>query len=268
MPAKLRQAEIVKFQLLPSTFDEGGAASRRQHLTCFIVDDCIAIDAGSLAMAASSVQQQNVRDVILTHAHLDHIAGLPLFIDDLFPTLTSPIRIHASRPVIDILERDIFNWSVYPRFSELSNDAGAVAEYCEFVPGIDFSVRHLTVRAVEVNHKVPSTGFIVSDGQTTFALSGDTAEMDGFWVEVNRTRDLAAVLIECAFPDELKELADISHHLTPNRLGRELKKLDRPNCPIYIVNLKPMYREQITDELNGLEIEDIGILEVGRVYEW
>ena len=37
-------------------------------------------------MAASSVQQSAIRDVVLTHAHLDHIAGLPLFIDDLFST--------------------------------------------------------------------------------------------------------------------------------------------------------------------------------------
>lgn len=257
----------MKFQLLPSTFDETGAASRRQHLTCFIVDDCVAVDAGSLAMAASDVQKKNVRDILLTHAHLDHIAGLPLFIDDLFTMLTEPVRIHASRSVIDVLERDIFNWSVYPRFSELSNDVGPVVDYREFVPGTDFLVRHLSVRAIEVNHKVPSTGFVLSDGSTTIALSGDTAEMNGFWDEVNRIGDLSAILIECAFPDELKELADTSHHLTPKRLKRELEKLDHLNCPVYIVNLKPMYREQITRQLDGLKIGNLRVLEVGRVYE-
>ncbi len=74
----------MKLQLLPGTFDENGMASPRQHLSCFVVDDCVAIDAGSLAMAASTVQRKQIRDVVLTHAHLDHIAGLPLFIDDLF----------------------------------------------------------------------------------------------------------------------------------------------------------------------------------------
>jgi hypothetical protein len=47
----------MKLQLLPSTFDENGCASARQHLACFVVDDCVAIDAGSLAMAASPAQK-------------------------------------------------------------------------------------------------------------------------------------------------------------------------------------------------------------------
>src|SRR5689334_19775343 len=114
----------MKVQLLPSTFNSGGRASEKQHLTCFVIDDCVALDAGSLAMAASEDHQRKVRDIVLTHAHLDHVAGLPLFIDDLFPTLSSPVTVHSTQPVIDTLERDIFNWSVYPRFSELTNDNG------------------------------------------------------------------------------------------------------------------------------------------------
>ena len=100
----------MKIQLLPSTFDENGCASARQHLACFVVDDCVAIDAGSLAMAASSAQKKQIRDVILTHAHLDHIAGLPLFIDDLFASLIEPVRVFATAEVIEVIERDIFNW--------------------------------------------------------------------------------------------------------------------------------------------------------------
>src|SRR5437868_15401047 len=116
----------MKVQLLPSTFDENGSVSVRQHFMSIVVDDCVAIDAGSLAFACTKRQQENIRDVILTHTHLDHIAGLPLFIDDLFSTLMEPIRIHATREMIGILERDIFNWSIYPRFSELFNDHGPV----------------------------------------------------------------------------------------------------------------------------------------------
>ena len=110
----------MKLQLLPSTFDENGTASPRQHLSCFIVDDQVAIDAGSLAMAATAVQKKQIRDIVLTHAHLDHIAGLPLFIDDLFANLDAPVCVHAAPEVIETLERDIFNWAIYPRFSECS----------------------------------------------------------------------------------------------------------------------------------------------------
>jgi ribonuclease BN (tRNA processing enzyme) len=257
----------VKFQLLPSTFEENGAASPRQHLTCFVVDDCVAFDAGSLAMATSLGQKEKIRDVVVTHAHLDHIAGLPLFVDDLFATLTRPVRIYATQEVIDVLEHDVFNWSVYPRFSELTNDNGPVMEYVPFRTCTPFRVRHLTVKAVEVNHKVPSSGFIISEGGTSVALSGDTAEMDLFWEGVNQARNVAAVLLECAFPDELQELANISHHLTPSRVSAELAKCE-VDCPVYIVNIKPMYRDQVIRQLAHLKIERLEILQVGRVYDW
>ncbi|HKX84261.1 MAG TPA: 3',5'-cyclic-nucleotide phosphodiesterase [Pyrinomonadaceae bacterium] len=257
----------MRFQLLPSTFSDDGSASPNQHLTCFVVDGHVAFDAGSLAMATSAEQKAQIRDVVLTHAHLDHIAGLPLFIDDLFATLDKPVRIHASAEVIAVLERDIFNWHVYPRFSELSNKNGAVMEYRTFRPGVEFGVGNLKVTPIEVNHKVPTTGFVVSNGAGTIALTGDTASMDGFWHTVNAISGLSAILIECAFPDDLADLAEISHHLTPSRLASELKKFEQ-NCPIFVINLKPMYRERIIEQLEGLSIGSLSVLEVGKVYEW
>jgi cAMP phosphodiesterase len=257
----------MKLQLLPSTFEENGRASLRQHLACFVIDDLIAFDAGSLAFAASAEQKKQIRDVVLSHAHLDHIAGLPLYIDDLFATVRRPIQIHATGEVIEILERDIFNWSVYPRFSELRNDYGVVLEYRPFETEKEFTVKHLTVKAINVNHKVPSVGFIVSDGKATFALTSDTAQISRFWDVLNEAENLSAVMVECAFPDELGELACNSHHLTPTTLQGELAKLKR-DCPVFVVNIKPMYYERVTHQIKQLEIENLHILEVGKVYEF
>jgi ribonuclease BN (tRNA processing enzyme) len=258
----------MKFQLLPSSFEDNGQASPRQHLACFVIDDLVAIDAGSLAMATTSAQKKQIRDVILTHAHLDHIAGLPLYIDDLFATIRRPIQVYATEEIIETLERNIFNWSVYPRFSELENDNGKVMQYREFEAGEEFRVKHLRVRAVKVNHKVPCFGLIITDGKTKFAFTGDTARMDEFWHIVNREKNLSAILVECAFPNELEELAHVSYHLTPKTLKRELEKIKNPNCLIYVVNIKPMYREQIVKQLGELGLENLQILEVGQIYEW
>lgn len=258
----------MKFQLLPSTFEENGQASPRQHLACFVVDDTVAIDAGSLAMATTSAQKKQIRDVILTHAHLDHIAGLPLFIDDLFATLRRPIQVFATKEVVKILERDIFNWSIYPRFSELENTNGKVMEYRPFEAGEEFFVQHLHVKAVKVNHKVPCFGLIVSDGKTKFALTSDTAEMDEFWQVLSAEENLSVILVECAFPNELEELAHISYHLTPKLLKKELEKINNLNCLIYVVNIKPMYRDEIVRQIAELNLENLQILEVGEIYEW
>ena len=128
----------MKIQLLPSTFDQQGRATQEQRLTCYLIDDCVAFDAGSIALAITDSQRDTVRDIIVTHPHLDHIATLPIYIDDLFGFLENPIRIHATEEVINLLERDVFNWTVYPRFSELKNDRGPVMEYVPFKTGVEF----------------------------------------------------------------------------------------------------------------------------------
>lgn len=258
----------MKFQLLPSTIDENGIASARQHLLSIIIDDCVAIDAGCLAMSCSNLHRQQLRDIVLTHSHLDHIAGLPLYIDDLFASLTEPIRIHATHEIIEILERDIFNWSIYPRFSELSNDNGRVMEYHGFKRDETFDVKHLSIQSVFVNHNDSSNGFIISDGAGSIAITGDTAETDEIWAKCNSTKDLKAVFVECAFPNELSELAMVSHHLTPSRLKRELEKLQNAKIPVYVINLKPMYRERVVEQLGLENIPQLEILDVGKVYEF
>jgi cAMP phosphodiesterase len=255
----------MRIQLLPSTIDEDGKASARQHLLSFIIDDEIAIDAGSLAFSCSDVQRRQVRDIVLTHTHLDHIAGLPMFVDDLFATLDGPIRVHATPEMIEILERDIFNWAIYPRFSELSNSKGKVLEYRPVERGSAFQIGRFALTSVPVNHQVSACGYIVSDGKMSIAITGDTAGTDDFWALCNEREDLAAIFVECAFPDELAELAGVSCHLTPSGLKAELSKLKNEKCAVYVINLKPMYRTKVIEQLS--EVERAEILDVGRVYD-
>jgi cAMP phosphodiesterase len=254
--------------MLPSTIDENGFASARQHLLSIVIDDCVAIDAGCLALSCTDTQRSQIRDIVLTHTHIDHIAGLPLFIDDLFATLTEPIRIHATREMIDILERDIFNWSIYPRFSELTNDHGRVIEYLEFNRGAKFDVKHLSIQSIAVNHKVSASGFVVSSGDVSVAITGDTAETDEIWQVCNSVSNLKAALVECAFPNEFGELAKVSNHLTPARLKAELEKLRDRDYPVFVINIKPMYRKRVLEQIQKSGVGHVEILEVGRVYEF
>ncbi|HEY0385496.1 MAG TPA: 3',5'-cyclic-nucleotide phosphodiesterase, partial [Pyrinomonadaceae bacterium] len=239
-----------------------------QRLTCFLIDDRVTIDAGSLALAATDEQRRSVRDIIITHPHMDHIASLPIFIDDLFATLEEPIRIHATEEVINALERDIFNWTVYPRFSELSNEFGRVMEYKPFRVGEEFRAAHLSVTAVNVNHIVPTVGMMVTDGTTNIAFSSDTAETEDFWKLVNKTPRVDALFIEASFPNSMAKLAEVSRHFTPESLNRELRKLDHHGLDILTVHLKPAYRDTMVKELLALRIPKLQIMEPGRIYEW
>jgi ribonuclease BN (tRNA processing enzyme) len=258
----------VRIQLLPSTFDAQGVATLEQRLTCFLIDDCVAVDAGSIAIATNNEQRSKVRDIIVTHPHMDHVASLPIFIDDLYPSLKEPMRVYATEEVIGLLERDVFNWNLYPRFSDLKNDYGPVMEYIPIPIGKPFRVAHLTVVAVPVNHIVPTVGLVVSDGQKSVAFSSDTAETEEFWKIVNEMKGLDALLIETSFPDRMAKLAHVSRHFTPASLDQELKKLTHNGMDIMAVHLKPTYRDEIVEQLNALNIPKLKVMEPGRVYEW
>ena len=258
----------MKITLLPSTIDERGQASPGQRLSCYVVDDRVAIDAGSIALALTDGQTETVRDVVVTHPHADHIATLPIYVDDLFGTLKEPVRLHGTEEVLAILERDVFNGSVYPPFHKFDNGRTRVMEFVPFRTNEDFRVAHLTFKAVTVNHIVPTVGLVFGDGQATIAFTSDTAATEDFWQLANSMPKLDAILIESSFPNSMSKLAEVSGHLTPETMGSELRKLRHEGAQVLVVHIKPTYREQIIKELDGLRIPGLSAMECGREYNW
>jgi ribonuclease BN (tRNA processing enzyme) len=124
------------------------------------------------------------------------------------------------------------------------------------------------VTAVPVNHIVPTVGLLVSDGQATVAFSSDTAETDQLWDLINNAPRLDALFIEASFPNSMHALAEVSKHLTPAMLSRELGKLSHNGIDILAVHLKPAYRETVANELKALGMNNLSVMEAGRVYQW
>ena len=254
----------MQLRLLPSTFGPNGQASPAQHLTTVVIDEKVAVDAGSLALSGAAYHA--VRDIIITHPHLDHTATLPIFIDDLFGTLEQPVRVHTTEEIKATLEANIFNWMVYPRFSELRNQYGPVMEYVILQEGVTSRVGHLDVTFVPVNHSVMTYGLLIDDGACVVAFSSDTSATETIWAEANRQRRLDAVLIECSFPDEMAALAIGAGHLTPHTLAGEIAKLNAPDCAILALHIKPAYLEAVTAQLRALPLKGLHIMEAGRAY--
>ena len=55
--------------------------------------------------------------------------------------------------------------------------------------------------------------------------------------------------------------------MTPAVLGHELSKLKR-NCPVFVINVKPRYRDQVVTELAELKIDNLKVMSVGETYLW
>lgn len=258
----------MKVKLLPSSFDATGQFNQEQRLTCLLIDDRVAIDAGSIALGVTNEQRDSIRHVIVTHSHIDHMATLPIFIDDLFASLNEPVCIHTTEEIKSRLEGDVFNWQTYPRFAELGNGKTKAMAYNLIRPREEFAVEHLRFTAIPVNHTVPTVGFIFSDGRTTVAVTSDTTTTEEFWHAANEHERIDALIIECSFPNEMEDLAVKSGHLTPAMVKRELDKFKHKEADILAVHLKASYRPRLLEELAALEISRLSAMEIGREYCW
>ena len=243
-----------------------GGELRRHRTTCFLVDGVLAVDAGALTGTLPLAELLKVDDIILTHSHFDHVKDVPLLADLLVGRRRRPLRVHASRECARTIRHSIFNGRLWPDFTRIPDRRHPVLSIRPFEPGRPFRVGRYQVRPVPVCHPVESVGFVVSDGKSAFAVSGDTGPTTRFWEAVNRRRDLKALLVEMSFPNVMQELADVSGHLTPNTLASELAKVERDGCPVYLYHLKPAYAAELKRDLARLRLPGVRVLAQGEEF--
>ncbi len=252
----------MKFRVLGCS----GGELPQHRTTCFLVDGKLAIDAGALTSSLSLKELLEVDDVVLTHSHLDHVKDVPLLADLVVGRRRTAVRVHASTECAQTLRRNIFNGKLWPDFTRIPTPGRPVIELRAFRPRAAFRAGGLRFQPVPVRHPVESVGFVVSKGRSAFGISGDTGPTTGFWRLVNQSVGIKALLVELSFPNELQRLADLSGHLTPQTLARELGKLDRGDLPVLLYHLKPSYVVQLRREVAALRLPNLRILEVGDTF--
>jgi ribonuclease BN (tRNA processing enzyme) len=236
--------------------------------TCFLLDETLAIDAGALTASLPLPRLLELKDVVLTHSHLDHVKDVPLVADLLIGRRDEPLVVHASTGCARTLRENLFNDALWPDFTRIPDARRPVLVVRAFDPDRPFAVGRHTFRPVPVEHPVESVGFIVSDGAASIAISGDTGPTEAFWAAVNAADDLRALLVETSFPTRLQDLADVSGHLTPRTLAGELAKLRRTGFPILLYHLKPAYAAEVRAELASMKLDQVRILAMGDEFEF
>lgn len=233
----------------------------------FLINGTVMVDAGAIGAALRLDEQKRIRHILLSHLHFDHVQGLPTLADNLVEEeadAIEPVKLTSVASVLDGLRAHLFNGEVYPDFFSLPDRNNPIFECRAIEEGKESDVAGLHVRAIRVNHQVPTVGFLIRDGATTVLYSGDTHATDAIWKVAAAEPTLKAVFVETSFPNRLSELAGISKHLTPELVARELEKLGRPDIPVYIYHLKPRFRQEIIGELGRLEIRHLTVLEEGQ----
>jgi cAMP phosphodiesterase len=254
----------VKVTLVPSAI---GGDAQNQYLSCYVVNDAVAIDAGSIGFFHSPREQEPIRDIFLTHTHLDHIASLPMFLENVFDERGDGVTLHASAPVLDALQRDLFNDRIWPDFIAMSEPGQRFLRLSMLEPNKPVQVAGLRVTPVPVNHVVPTMGFLIEDATSAVVIATDTRPTEEIWQRANLAPHLKAVFLDAAFPNELTWLADASGHLTPALFALEARKLAR-SVPMIAVHLKARYYAQVTRELLALGMPNLQVGQYGQTYEF
>ncbi len=256
----------MKVMLVPSSIVSDGEAPS-QYLISYLINDTVAIDAGSLGICGSPRKQALIKHVFISHTHIDHTATLPIFLENAYEAKADCVTIHGSDAVLESLRRDIFNDRTWPDFVAMSEGAAPFLRLERLEPGFPLAVDGLKITPIPVNHVVPTLGFLVDDGRSAVLIASDTGPTDLLWQQANLADNLRAVFLEAAFPNGMTQLANLSKHLTPELFGIEVGKLDR-RVAIIAVHIKARYREEVLRELGELNLADLQIGEFGTTYEW
>ncbi len=229
-----------------------------------LIDDEILLDAGTGVGDLNHEEQQQVRHVLLTHSHLDHIASLPLLIDGIFDKLNGQqVTVHARSETIAALREHIFNWVIWPDFTVLPTPEHPVLKFASLEPGDLLELNGYQITPVEVEHTVPSQGYVIASPTGAFAVSGDTSTNATLWPILNAVENLQTLIVEVSFPNEMAALAKESGHYVPETMATDLQKLEH-EPDIWLNAMKPGEERRILDQVrDALPHRDVRMLEPG-----
>ncbi len=236
-----------------------GGSTPRHRQTSFLLNDTVALDAGALTEALTLEVQSEIRAIVVTHSHMDHVASLPFLVENVFGRTKGPIEVVAPRDVVNSLQRHLFNDDLWPDFTRIPNHLLPTVTFRPVEPRAPFQVDGLTGVAIPVTHVVPTCGYIISDGESAVLFSSDTGPTEEIWAEARKAPRLKAIFVECSFPDEMSQVAEVSRHLTPCTLKKEMEKFP-PKIPVNIYHMKPPTLPALKAQISALADPRIRIL--------
>lgn len=206
--------------------------------TAFLVDDDILVDAGTGVGDLPLESLAKIDHIFVSHSHLDHVASIPFLVDTVCWMRGSPIVVYGIKDTLDILRAHLFNWKVWPDFTQIPDGDNPFMVYREIAVGQTVEIGGRRLTALPANHTVPAVGYLLDSGRASLAYSGDTTVNEGLWKAVNEAANLRYLIIETAFSNKEREIAVASKHLCPDMLARELARM-RSRPEVFITHLKP-----------------------------
>jgi ribonuclease BN (tRNA processing enzyme) len=231
-----------------------GAIAADSRTTAFLVDRDVLIDAGTGVGDLPLDELAQIDHILISHSHLDHVLAIGLLADSVIRLRRArgrgPIRVHALPQTLQALRAHIFNGVIWPDFTRLPTPQEPALTLVPFEIGDQLVIGGKTIEVLSAAHTVPAVGFAVRNERGWWVYTGDTGPNPALWERLS-TMQISDLVIETAFSDEEHDLACVSQHLCPTKLGRELQFL-AGHVNVHLTHIKPGEREAVMAEVAEL----------------
>lgn len=230
----------------------------------YLIDDVLLLDAGTIGAVLGEDEQAAIRDILVTHAHLDHIRAIPALADNrVMRNPMEPVTVAGSKETLTSIRDHLLNDVLWPDFSRIPSGHAPALRYREVSPGAVERFGSYSVTAWPVHHAVPAVGYVVRDARTALLYTGDTGPTDRIW---DAADGVAAMIVEVSFPNAMDEIARTTGHLTAQMLAGELAKVRKLPSKILVTHPKPQYFERISSEIGEIAAPGLVLLRDGDVH--
>ena len=224
------------------------AESRDTKLVSFLIDDVLAVDAGNLTSGLSFAEQENIKAILLSHGHYDHIKDVPAFA---FNNSQRTTKVFASQRTLEILSSHLVDGLIYPEFTNRNSYLGRPAlELSPLEPFKPKNIEGYRVLAIPVHHPIDAIGFgITSREGKEILYTGDTGPgLSPLWNHLNPQ----VLITDLTFPNRFTNVVEETGHLCPQMLETELIEFRRVRGylpKVILTHLSPKFEEEIRKEV-------------------
>ncbi len=236
-----------------------GGVSPEFKATSYLIDGKLLIDAGSVATGLLINEQTAIQNILISHAHLDHINEMAYLCDNCFGLKDSPFEVYSSKTVKEAIKKYLMNDVIWPDFSKIPSPQNPTIHFNELVEEQELILGEYKIFPVKVNHSGDALGFIIEKRNVAVLFTQDTGPTQRIWDIGKKYDKLRGIFTEASFPNHLQTVAKNSLHMTPNDLKAEILKMPE-DVQIFVGHIKPNYQDQLFKELKDIGSDRLNIM--------
>lgn len=242
-----------------------GGAGGGHYTISALVNDAVTLDIGTGFHQLTLDEMGAVKDVLISHAHLDHTAMLCFWVD-YHAIKGNNVTIHCLQETADSIRTNFFNDSIWPNMENIMIGDKPAVHFNIIKPFQTVTIGEISITPLPVQHGLPTLAFCLHGDRENFVFCADMIDApETFWQYLNTLDNFHSMTMEISFPNEMEKLAKQSYHLTPQMLEQLVTDKLPPTVNILYNHNKVCYVDTIQKQAAAILKGRIRPLVMGEI---